>query len=238
MGERYFTFELVGIDSDNIDYVGQRTTGSKAGSFAIVGPEWEGDLPDDVDHSLAHAHTPWVLILGRTLVDGGDDAAKVHELQAQYTLTPLSDWGEKDAKVPARRDVLKPIAPDEDPLGPFKTLNAMLQENPPPAHHDVVLNQFARIGIGGGLDLDGQPDAVKQGLIRAEVVGMALLKNQFLSGDWANIVNGWRYPPPETGRYGTISCFAPPTNRSPGSRPTTPPRRSISSTSPIQTVTS
>jgi len=31
---------------------------------------------------------------------------------------------------------------------------------------------------------------------------MALLKNQFMSGDWATIVNGWRYPPPETGRYG------------------------------------
>jgi hypothetical protein len=39
-------------------------------------------------------------------------------------------------------------------------------------------------------------------LIRAEVLGMALLKQQFLSGDWATIINGWRYPPPEIGRYG------------------------------------
>ena len=31
---------------------------------------------------------------------------------------------------------------------------------------------------------------------------MALLKQQFLSGDWAHVVNGWRYPPPEIGRYG------------------------------------
>ena len=31
---------------------------------------------------------------------------------------------------------------------------------------------------------------------------MALLKQQFLSGDWATILNGWRYPPPEIGRYG------------------------------------
>ena len=42
MGERYFTFELIGIDSDNFGYVGQRTTGAKAGSFAIVGPDWDG----------------------------------------------------------------------------------------------------------------------------------------------------------------------------------------------------
>jgi hypothetical protein len=78
----------------------------------------------------------------------------------------------------------------------------MLEETPPPAHHNLVLNEFARIGIGPGLDIEAQPDAVKQGLMRAELLGMALLKQQFLSGDWAHIVNGWRYPPPEIGRYG------------------------------------
>ena len=202
MGSRYFTFELMGVDSDNFDYVGQRTTGSSAGSFAIVGPGWEGDLPDDVDTSLAHSPSPWVLIIGRTLVNDDADVVEVRKLQAQYDLTPLGLWGEKDAQRPESRDVLEPIAPEDDPLGPFKTLNAMLEENPPPAHHDVVLNQFARIGIGPGLDPDDQPEAVKQGLMRAEVLGMALLKQQFLSGDWANIINGWRYPPPEIGRYG------------------------------------
>ncbi len=48
MGNRYFTFELSSIDSDNFAYVGQRTSGSKAGSFAIVGPDWKGTLPDGV----------------------------------------------------------------------------------------------------------------------------------------------------------------------------------------------
>ena len=61
----------------------------------------------------------------------------------------------------------------------------MLEENPPPAHHDVVLRQFALIGIGPGLDVEAQPDAVKRGLMRAEALGIALLKQQFLSGDWA-----------------------------------------------------
>lgn len=31
---------------------------------------------------------------------------------------------------------------------------------------------------------------------------MALLKGQFTSGDWATIVDGRRYPPPEEGRLG------------------------------------
>ena len=95
-----------------------------------------------------------------------------------------------------------PAAAAQDPLGPWKTLNAMLAENPPPPHHVVVLGQFARIGIGPGLDVDAQPDAVKQGLTRAATTGMALLQQQFLSGDWATVVNGWRYPPAAEGRFG------------------------------------
>jgi hypothetical protein len=78
----------------------------------------------------------------------------------------------------------------------------MLEENPPPAHHSLVLDQFAQIGIGPGLDVDAQPDVVKLGLTRAAGIGMRLLRQQFLSGDWATIVNGWRYPPPQEGRLG------------------------------------
>jgi hypothetical protein len=202
MGERYFSFELAAISSDNFGYVGHRTTGPKAGSFAIAGPEWGGDLPGDVDASLAPAPSPWILILGRTVVQDETDVANVRKLQEQYKLTPLGQWGTEGGDRPERRDVLEPIEPEQDPLGPFKTLNAMLAENPPPANHDLVLNQFERIGIGAGLDVDAQPEAVKQGLIRAEVLGMALLKQQFLSGDWATIIHGWRYPPPGIGRYG------------------------------------
>jgi hypothetical protein len=201
LGDRYFSFELAAMSSDNFDYVGARTTGSKAGHFLIAGPAWEGTVPDGVIATLP-SPTPWILCLGRTLVDGPDDVANVRALQAQYTLTPLSLWGLPDAKVPDRRDVFAPIEVAADPLGPWKTLNAMLAENPPPAHHAVLLRQFAEIGIGPGLDVDAQPDAIKQSLTRALGAGMKLLPAQFLSGDWANVVNGWRYPPPSEGRAG------------------------------------
>ena len=72
MGDRYFTFELMGFSSDNYDYVGQRTTGSKAGHFAICGPGWQGNLPPGV-RAILPAPTPWILLLGRTLVDGDAD---------------------------------------------------------------------------------------------------------------------------------------------------------------------
>ena len=53
--------------------------------------------------------TPWVLILGRTLVDGDERRRqRARALQAQYRLTPLSLWGKDGAGVPDRRDVLDP----------------------------------------------------------------------------------------------------------------------------------
>ena len=48
INDRYFTFEMASMDSDNFAYVGLRKTGSKAGHFAIVGPNWQGDLPQGV----------------------------------------------------------------------------------------------------------------------------------------------------------------------------------------------
>ena len=200
MGERYFTFQLAGFTSDNFDYVGQRTTGAAAGDFALVGPGWEGDLPAGVQR-LVPSPTRWVLVLGRTAVDGAEDLPSARALQGEYRLTPLSLWGAADASVPESRDVYAP-APATDPLAPWKSLNAMLAENPPPPHHFLVLDQLRDIGIGPGLDLEAQPVVVKEALARAASTGMALLRLQFASGDWAAGVDGWRYPPAEVGRFG------------------------------------
>ncbi|MER6412200.1 DUF1254 domain-containing protein [Streptomyces humidus] len=201
MGDRYFTFELVGITSDNYGYVGRRATGPHAGDFALVGPGWEGELPAGVSRT-ATAPSPWILVAGRTLVDGEHDLPAVHALQDRYRLTPLHLFGKPGATVPERRDVLTPADPARDPLAPWKTLNAMLAENPPPERHEILLRQFAEIGVGPGLDVQEQPESVRQGLIAAAAAGLPMLREQLLSGDWAKLINGWRYPPREMGHFG------------------------------------
>ena len=206
MGERYFSFQLGGMTSDNVDYVGQRTTGSAAGDFALIGPGWEGELPEGVK-ATAPAKTPWILCLGRTLVDGAEDVPNVRDLQSQYQLTPLSVWGQPAVTAPERRDVLKPIEVADDPLGPWKTLNALLVENPPPDRHALLFKGFGTVGIGPDLDVEAQPEVVKNNLLRAAGAGMQLIKQYFLTGDWASPVNGWRYPPPGYGRAGERDDF-------------------------------
>ena len=48
MGDRYFTFEIASMTSDNFAYIGKRTTGGKAGSYLLAGPSWKGELPNTI----------------------------------------------------------------------------------------------------------------------------------------------------------------------------------------------
>jgi len=82
---------MASLDSDNFAYVGKRTTGGAAGAFAIVGPNWKGQLPAGVQ-ALPPSRTNSVLIFGRTLVEGANDVATVNALQDRFSLIPLSRW--------------------------------------------------------------------------------------------------------------------------------------------------
>ena len=206
MGKRYFTFELADIDSDNFAYVGTRTTGSEAGSYAIVGPGWKGTLPEGV-HALPTSRTNAVLIFGRTLVDGESDLPAVRALQDQYTLVPLSLWGRKDAVLPASRDVWKPYDPKADPLAEWKTMNRAMTDDPPEARLSKLVELFGKVGVGPGKDVDSLDDATKRGLARAAVDGRKLLNEVIRSGDLGTRVNGWNVPPAAMGRAGLSDDF-------------------------------
>jgi len=166
MGDRYFQFQLASFDSDNFAVVGKRVTGSRAGSFALVGPDWKGRLPKGVT-ALPPSRTHGVFILGRTLVDSKADALAVNRLQDKYTLVPLSYWGKRGAVLPESRDVWMPFDKKTDPLADWKTMNRAMAEFPPEARHKNLLDMFATIGVGPGRDVDKQDDATKRGLIRA-----------------------------------------------------------------------
>lgn len=206
MGERYFTFEMAGLDSDNFAYVGKRTTGVKAQSFAIVGPHWSGILPDHVKQ-LPRSRTNSVLIFGRTLVDGPADVPVVNALQDQYTLIPLTLWGDTKAVLPESRDVWPPFNPKTDPLAEWKTMNMAMTEDPPEERLSALVKLFTYIGVGPGRDIEELDDATKRGLAKASSDGRKMLNVALRSGDLGNRANGWNIPPRSFGRAGLNDDF-------------------------------
>ena len=72
---------------------GKRTSGTGEGDFALVGPGWNGTLPEGVKEIKSPTNMVW--IIGRTQTNGKADYEAVHAIQKQYTLTPLSRSGSR-----------------------------------------------------------------------------------------------------------------------------------------------
>jgi hypothetical protein len=205
MGQRYFTFEMADMYSNNFGYVGKLTTGSKAGAFLVAGPGWSGQKPDDV-REVIRSRTPYALVFGRTYVEGPDDVAAVNKLQDQYRVVPLSLWGKAGSTLPENRDVWAPFDRKTDPLADWKTIDRAMAENPPAAKDKQPLEMFATVGIGPGLIevLDKLDPASKRGLGRASAGGWAMIEGMLTSGVSNKIINGWLFPPPTLGRQGAV----------------------------------
>ena len=90
LGSRYYAICFTDLLNRNSGYIGTRTTGGDAGRFAIVSPDWQGELPEGV--TRFEVSTPQVNAFIRTFVDGPDDLDTADALRRQVTLTPLSQF--------------------------------------------------------------------------------------------------------------------------------------------------
>lgn len=205
---RYYLIQLLDAWTDTFAVPGKRTTGTQAGRFAIIGPNWKGTLPKGVRRIKAPTNMIWVL--GRTQTNGIGDYANVHQIQRGFKLTLLSEWG-KPAISPSLRPADSPTDLNTTPPQQvasmnaatfFKTFAELLKSNPPHAADAPLLSQLKAIGIKVGKDFDSSrlgPDALR-GLERAAHDApyqiMASLPINF------TINNGWGFLV-KVGRYGT-----------------------------------
>ncbi|MBF7729082.1 DUF1254 domain-containing protein [Pseudomonas sp. N040] len=210
--ERYYTLQLMDFYSDTIGYVGVRATDNVAGDYLVTGPGWQGEVPKGIK-GVIPSWTPWAFIAGRTYTDGSAaDLLKMRAFQDGYQITPLSHYGQPAAQVAVRHDVLD-VAPKTDPLGAFKTMNAVLRENPPPARDAALLTQFALVGLGPQAkgSIDELDPAIQRGLQRAIVDGQALLGRVAKAGGSitgaTRTQNGWFYGPSNWGRMAADGDF-------------------------------
>ena len=204
---RYYLLPMLDMWTDVFASPGWRTTGTEAGDFAVTPPGWTGSLPAGVVR--IDAPTPYVWIIGRTRTDGPADYAAVHEIQAGYKITPLSNWGKTaepvvgtvdpaiDMKTPPK------ITVDAMPAGKYFAYAAeILKLQPPHVTDQPILAQMQRIGIerGKSFDIDKVDPAIKAGLESAPEDALKLMAWKVPS--LARIVNGWSMNTDTMGVYG------------------------------------
>jgi hypothetical protein len=198
-GGRYYVMQFMDFYTNNFAYVGKRSTGTAPGSYAIVGPGWQGTLPDGLQRVSAPTNAVW--LLGRTLVDSKDDLTAAHAVQDQYLLTPLSRWGKSDQPKPHSELSNFPPYDLSEPLKFFELLSVALHENPPPTRDGVLMNLFGQVGVGPGktFRVDDLDAATARGLRKAIDSGRRLI-SALPSG--RPVRNGWLAFSPHTGKFG------------------------------------
>jgi hypothetical protein len=205
---RYFMMPILDGWTDIFQAPGTRTTGTRAQTCAITGPNWQGDLPEGVTHYKSATNLVW--IMGRVYTTGtAQDYEKVHSFQDKLSLTPLSAYG-KDYTPPKGK-----VDPDIDMKTPtkdqviemeagayFKLLATLLKDNPPTVADAPMVAQMAEIGLVPGKDWDisALAPTVAKGLAKAPKA--ALAKLMAYEPNAGRIVNGWLITRP-SGVYGT-----------------------------------
>ena len=74
--KRYYSVQLIDGNTYNYGYIGSRATGSEAGDYLVVGPDWKGETPPGIK-KVFQSSTPFALATFRTqLFDAGRHAQR------------------------------------------------------------------------------------------------------------------------------------------------------------------
>lgn len=206
---RYYMLPMLDMWTDVFACPGKRTTGTGEGQFAVVPPGWSGWLPNGVQRIDAPTRHVWVI--GRTQANGEQDYAAVHQVQAGYTVTPLSQWGQMSQPIAAWIDPT--VDMQTPPMTQVNTMSGqafftyaaeLMKGNPPHITDQPIVARMRRLGIEPGLSFhyDAADATVRSALDRAVADGQATIKAKIST--LAKVVNGWQIITDSIGVYGTF----------------------------------
>jgi hypothetical protein len=204
---RYYLLPMLDMWTDVFASPGWRTTGTKAGNFLITPPGWDGAVPSAM--TRISAPTPIVWIIGRTKTDGPSDYDAVHEIQAGYKVTPLSQWGKDPVpstmQIDPSVDMKTPpkIQVDAMPAEKYFAYAAeLLKVMPPHITDQPMIAQLQKIGFepGKSFDLRKADLAVQRALATAPGEAQQLMRWKIPT--MARVANGWSMNTDTMGVYG------------------------------------
>ncbi len=171
-GDRYFSIQLIDLYTHNFEYIGSRTTGNDGGHFLITGPEWDETVPEGITATI-ESETELMLAVYRTQLYHPDDLKKVVDIQEAYAVQPLAKFiGQPAPKDAPEIDFIEPLSQEEirESSKVFQQLNFILQFCPTHPSEKELMERFARLNIGAGMDFNWDSfspevqEAIEQGI--------------------------------------------------------------------------
>ncbi|WP_454049855.1 DUF1254 domain-containing protein [Cellulomonas sp. Marseille-Q8402] len=179
---RYYVLQMVDAWTDNFAYVGKRATGTAAGTFLLVAPDWDG--PDLGDATVIRFPTRVASIVGRWAVAGAEDLPAVHALQDATTLTPVAGDSGPAAGVP------EVPGTGDAALDFWERYRVWSRAFPPAARDRGRQEALAPLGLTGDVPVGELDPELRDALRKGHDAGRALVASTLTSGH-SPVVNGW-----------------------------------------------
>jgi hypothetical protein len=189
--ERYYSVMLCDGNTFNYGYIGSRATGSDAGDYMVVGPDWNGEAPPGIK-KVFRSSTQFSAAAYRTQLFNPEDMPNVVKVQAGYKAQPLSAYLHQPAPPAAPAINFPKINKELVKTGFFDYLDFALQFAPAGPEEKEIRAKLARIRVGPGKKFDFKDLSPEQ---QAQV-GLGMKDGeakieQYLQSGQKNI-NGWK----------------------------------------------
>jgi hypothetical protein len=189
--DRYYVLQFEDLYGTNPHYIGSRATGSAAGTYLAVGPNWDGEAGDDFDGVLPF-ETDLVFVIGRTQLLGPEDVPALSKVMDGYKVQTLSSYRGQTGLAP--QPVEWPVWNDEASRDErfISYLNFLLSFCQPTNPSETeLLARFSQVGIGPGAPFDAE--ALEENVREALQAGVRAAR-ETLANEARSIgqkVNGW-----------------------------------------------
>jgi len=147
--KRYYSVMLCDGNTFNYGYVGSRATGSEAGDYMVVGPDWKGETPPGIK-KVFQSSTQFSMAVFRTQLFNPKDMPNVVKIQSGYKAQPLSAYLKQPAPPAAPAIDFPKIDKELVKTNFFECLDFALQFAPAGPEEKEIRAKLARIGIGAG----------------------------------------------------------------------------------------
>lgn len=189
--KRYYSVMLCDGNTYNYGYIGTRATGSEAGDYMVVGPDWKGETPAGIKQ-VFRSSTQFSVAGYRTQLFGPDDLDNVKKVQAGYKVQMLSAYL-KQTPPPAAPAINFPkIDKELVKTNFFDYLDFALQFAPEQENEKEIRAQLAKIGVGPGKTLNFKDLPLEQKL----ELGLGMKEGQRKVDEAVatvgKTINGWR----------------------------------------------